>query len=436
MKRYSFLALLVLIVSFCKAQSVEKVILEDNVSRILKTLSADAMMGRPAAIPERIEPAIAFIESEYKKIGLKPMKGLNSFRQEFTKDRISVAYLNVVINGKPVNKNDVLVISDKTDLSFANKLPLRGIKIDSTVTNKSQFLRGKIIEFLRDTTSGIMLVDREVAPLFNQLQARYKSRFVSNTKSVKVFVLGDSGVVTSHQVEVKQKIQTIRMTNVVGVLEGKKKPDEMVLFSAHYDHIGILQPVEGDSIANGADDDASGTTAVIELARYFKKANDNNRTLVFVAFTAEEIGGFGSRYFSEQLNPDKVIAMFNIEMIGKPSKWGANAAFMTGYERSDFGDILNRNLTATPYSIKPDPYIEQNLFYRSDNATLARLGVPAHSISTDQIDSDELYHSVNDEFETIDIKNMTAIIRAIALSAKSIVAGTDTPTRIDKATVN
>lgn len=436
MKRYSFLVLLVLTASFCEAQSVEKVITEDNVSRINKTLSADAMMGRPAAIPERIEPAIAFIESEFKNIGLKPMKGLSSFRQEFTKDRISTAYLNVVLNGKSVNKEEVLVISDKTDINLVNKLPLRTVMIDSTVTNKSQFLRSKIIEFLRDTTSGIMLVDREATPFFNQLHAHYKSRFVSNTKYVKVFALGDADVVTSHQVEVKQKIETIRMTNVIGVLEGKKKPDEMVLFSAHYDHIGILQPVEGDSIANGADDDASGTTAVIELARYFKKANDNNRTLVFVAFTAEEIGGFGSRYFSEQLNPDKVIAMFNIEMIGKPSKWGANTAFMTGYERSDFGEILNRNLASTPYSIKPDPYTEQNLFYRSDNATLARLGVPAHSISTDQIDSDELYHSVNDEFESIDIKNMTAVIRAIALSAKSIVAGTDTPTRIDKATVN
>jgi Zn-dependent M28 family amino/carboxypeptidase len=226
------------------------------------------------------------------------------------------------------------------------------------------------------------------------------------------------------------------MTNITGMLEGKTKPDEMVIFSGHYDHLGIQHvAIDGDSIANGADDDASGTTAVIELARYFKKAKNNNRTLVFVAFTAEEIGGYGSKYFSEQLNPDKVITMFNIEMIGKASKWGQNSAFMTGIERSDLGTIIEKNLKGTPFKIYPDPYPEQDLFYRSDNATLARLGVPAHSFSTDQIDSDKLYHTVNDETESLDVKNITATIRAIALAAESIISGKDTPTRIDKSTV-
>jgi Zn-dependent M28 family amino/carboxypeptidase len=122
-------------------------------------------------------------------------------------------------------------------------------------------------------------------------------------------------------------------------------------------------------------------------------------------------------------------------MIGKPSKWGQNFAFITGFEKSDFGEILQKNLTGTPFQFKPDPYPEQDLFYRSDNATLARLGVPAHTISTDQIDIDKLYHTVDDEAESLDMKNLTVTIRAIALSSKSIVNGTDTPKRIDKTTV-
>jgi Zn-dependent M28 family amino/carboxypeptidase len=130
------------------------------------------------------------------------------------------------------------------------------------------------------------------------------------------------------------------------------------------------------------------------------------------------------------------MAMFNIEMIGKVSKFGTNTAWITGYERSDFGEILQKNLQGTPFQFKPDPYPEQNLFYRSDNATLARMGIPAHSISTDQIDIDKLYHSVDDEFESMDIQNITSTIRAIALSAKSIVSGRETPRRIDPATVN
>lgn len=222
----------------------------------------------------------------------------------------------------------------------------------------------------------------------------------------------------------------VTMNNVVGIIKGKSRPDELVVFGAHYDHIGVIEPVAGDSIANGADDDASGTTAVIALAKYFKALNNNERTLIFVTFSAEEIGGTGSKTFTESIDADKVVAMFNIEMIGKHSKWGTNAAFITGFERSDFGKILQKNVQGTNFKFEPDPYPDQQLFYRSDNARLAMKGVPAHSISTDEIDKDQLYHTVNDEVESLDIKNMTDVIKGIALGSKSIVSGQDTPTRI------
>lgn len=220
--------------------------------------------------------------------------------------------------------------------------------------------------------------------------------------------------------------------NVAGMIPGKSRTKDIVIFSGHYDHLGIIKAEGRDSIANGADDDASGTTAVIALAKYYKKLKNNERTLVFVAFTAEEIGGFGAKHFSEKLNPDDVVAMFNVEMIGKDSKFGKNTAFITGFDKSDFGKILQKNLTGTEFTFHPDPYPEQDLFYRSDNATLAALGVPAHTISTDQIDTDKLYHTVKDEYETLDVDNILATIKAIAKSAVSIIKGTDTPTRIPK----
>ncbi|MBU0696818.1 MAG: M20/M25/M40 family metallo-hydrolase, partial [Bacteroidetes bacterium] len=247
--------------------------------------------------------------------------------------------------------------------------------------------------------------------------------------SSKLFILGNEEV-KSIDASFTNSISTVPLFNVVGVLPGKSKPNEYVVFSGHYDHLGIIKAVNQDSIANGADDDASGTTAVIELAKYFAQKKDNERTIIFVAFTAEEIGGYGSQYFSKQLNPDEVVAMFNIEMIGKESKFGKNNAFITGYERSDFGKILQKNLEGTDFKFYPDPYPKQNLFFRSDNATLARLGVPAHTISSDQIDTDKLYHSVDDEFETMDIGNITEIIKAIAMSATSIVEGKATPSRV------
>lgn len=219
--------------------------------------------------------------------------------------------------------------------------------------------------------------------------------------------------------------------NVIGILPGKSKPNEYVVFSAHYDHLGKKE--DGvDKIYNGANDDASGTTAVIALAKYFKELGSNERTIIFVCFTGEEVGGFGSSYFSKNINPDDVVAMFNIEMIGTESKWNKDSAYITGFEKSNFGTILQNNLQGSKFKFYEDPYKEENLFYRSDNATLAAYGVPAHTISTSKMDSEANYHQLSDEVSTLDLDNMTEIIKAIAISSESIINGKDTPTRVQK----
>ncbi len=219
--------------------------------------------------------------------------------------------------------------------------------------------------------------------------------------------------------------------NVIGIIPGKSKSDEIVIFSAHYDHLGLIKN-EDDKVYNGANDNASGVTAIITLAKYFKELNQNERTIIFVAFTGEEVGGFGSAVFSESIDPAKVVAMFNIEMIGTDSKWGKNSAYITGFDKSDFGLILQKNLKGSDFKFNPDPYPQEQLFYRSDNARLAALGVPAHSISTAKMDMEPNYHKPSDEVANLDIPNMTAIIQAIGLSAQSIVSGIDTPIRVKK----
>lgn len=219
--------------------------------------------------------------------------------------------------------------------------------------------------------------------------------------------------------------------NVIGILPGKSKSNEFVVFSAHYDHLG-LETSGADKVYNGANDDASGVTAVITLAKYFKALNQNERTIIFVAFTGEEVGGFGSQYFSQGINPDIVVAMFNIEMIGTESKWGKKSAYITGFEKSNFGEILQKNLKGSNFSFYEDPYPSEQLFYRSDNARLAAVGVPAHTISTSKMDSEPNYHKLSDEISTLDLDNMAEIIKAIAISSKSIIKGTDTPSRVEK----
>jgi Zn-dependent M28 family amino/carboxypeptidase len=222
----------------------------------------------------------------------------------------------------------------------------------------------------------------------------------------------------------------MKLFNVIGVLEGKSKKNEYVLISSHYDHLGIKKVGEGDLIYNGADDDASGTTAVLTLAEYFAELGTNERSIIFVAFTGEEMGLLGSKYFGRNIDPSKVIAGINIEMIGKQSSYGPKTAWLTGFERSDFGKIIQKNLVGTEYQLLPDPYPAYKLFFRSDNASLARLGVPSHSFSTGPIDTDIHYHKVTDEAETLNMSVITETIKIIAMGTKSIINGEDTPSRI------
>jgi Zn-dependent M28 family amino/carboxypeptidase len=123
--------------------------------------------------------------------------------------------------------------------------------------------------------------------------------------------------------------------------------------------------------------------------------------------------------------------MINIEMIGKPSKFGAGTLWMTGIERSNLGQLLNQQLKAHQAEIYQDPYPEQGLFYRSDNATLARLGVPAHSFSSTQLDKDKHYHKVSDDIASLNLTSMHQVIKNLAIATQGLVAGVDTPSRVD-----
>lgn len=223
--------------------------------------------------------------------------------------------------------------------------------------------------------------------------------------------------------------EEITSANIIGVLEGKSKKEEYVIISAHYDHLGMKKSGEGDVIFNGANDDASGVTGVLALAEYFKKVG-HERTLVFAAFTAEEMGLIGSTHFGKGIDATKFVAGINLEMIGKVSGFGPNTAWLSGFERSDFGKIIQKNLEGSGYQLFPDPYKKFNLFFRSDNASLARLGVPSHTFSTTPIDVDKDYHQVSDEAETLNMTVITQTIQAVAKGTESIINGKDTPTRV------
>lgn len=430
-KALGFLVLSMSIQFTVVGQTIDKIITPKEATRIETVLSADDMQGRRTFTPG-IDKASAFIESEFKGIGLQPFNGATNFRQEFFMTASKAVSSKITFNGEEIFNNQVVTFSYLPEVSLTEKSDITVVSI-----NKGDNIGKKFNEYYNSTKSLLVLVDdsfKNVLPNIQQID-----RITANPgQNTILFVFGVIDA-TTFTINLTNTITKKPLNNVVGVLPGKSKPNEYVIFSGHYDHLGIGSPEEGiphnatDSIYNGANDDAAGSTAVIMLAKYFKKKNNNERTIIFTTFVAEELGGYGAKYFSKQLVPEQVIAMFNLEMIGTESKWGKNSAYITGFEKTNMGAILQKNLEGSVFKFYPDPYPEQELFYRSDNATLAKLGVPAHTISTSKMDNEPNYHKASDEIGTLDINNMTQIIKAIAISSSSIISGKDTPSRVDTA---
>lgn len=406
----------------CNAQKINKIINEKEVKKVETVLSSDDMQGRAIFTPG-IDKAADFISDEFKKAGLQTFKGASGYRQSFFMLKPKQQSLSAKADGEAISEQNIIVITTNKDFSVNETSSYEKVSV-----NKGESLGGKAFGYIGSKKNLLVTVDTSFATNFPRL--KYFGSQIDPSAGNIVFILAAKAPET-FSVEAKYNFDTLRLANVVGMLPGKSKPEEFVIFSGHYDHLGIGKPVNGDSIYNGANDDAAGTTAVVMLAKYFAKMHNNERTIVFAAFTGEESGGYGSKYFSQQMDPAKVMAMFNIEMIGTESKWGNNSAYITGYEKTDMGKILQKNLEGSGFTFHPDPYTEQQLFYRSDNATLARQGVPAHTISTSKMDSEPNYHKVSDEIGTLDMNNMAEIIKAIAISSTSIIQGKDTPTRVD-----
>ncbi len=224
--------------------------------------------------------------------------------------------------------------------------------------------------------------------------------------------------------------QEFVLANVVGFLEGRDSQlkSEFVVFGAHHDHLGIRGNAE-DNIYNGANDNATGTTAVITLARYYAKTRNNQRSLLFVTFAAEERGMVGSRQLVEDLPfpIEKIVALINFEMIGKSREGGELLCYLTGWDRSDLGGILQQSLGENATWLREGPEITDRLFFASDNIVFARQGVVAHTLAGINSTHDPLTHSPDDEYETINVEDMTQIIRGVVKASETIIAGDRTP---------
>ncbi len=202
------------------------------------------------------------------------------------------------------------------------------------------------------------------------------------------------------------------LKNVVSLLPGTDKKDEFVVVSAHYDHVGTGNPVDGDGIYNGADDDATGTTAVVLLAEALAQGPAPRRSILFVCFSAEEKGLLGSAAFVERppVPKEQIVANLNLEMLGRPEPGKQGKAWITGADLSDFAAIAGPAMQRAGVEIVEFP-MAGRLFAASDNYSFVKKGIVAHSISAGSLHAD--YHKPSDEVDLLDIPHMTNVIRAL-----------------------
>jgi len=202
--------------------------------------------------------------------------------------------------------------------------------------------------------------------------------------------------------------------NIVGVVEGNdpELKDEFILIGAHYDHIGTIKPENGDAIANGANDNASGTTSVLEMARYFGTQKTNKRSLVFALFSAEEKGLLGSKHLAKKLKEEglNLYTMLNFEMTGVPLKGKDYFVYITGYEMSNLAEVTNAYAGENLVGFLPTAK-EYNLYQRSDNYPFhEEFAVPSHTFCTFDFTNFAYYHKVGDEVSLMDFEHMATLV--------------------------
>ncbi len=199
--------------------------------------------------------------------------------------------------------------------------------------------------------------------------------------------------------------------NLVGLIPGSDpaRAEEAVIVSAHYDHLGIGSPVAGDSIYNGADDNASGVLGVLEIARAMA-AHPPPRTVLLLLTSSEEFGIRGARWYADHpLFPlEQTVAVLNLDTVGRPDPMvgGRGWSWLTGFDRTAIGEVVRYG----GLPISPDPRPWRRYDYRSDHAAFSDVGVPAHTLCS-YGDHDD-FHRPSDETDGIDFEHLSMVIQA------------------------
>ena len=228
-------------------------------------------------------------------------------------------------------------------------------------------------------------------------------------------------------------ITPVKLRNVIGVLRGADAVlrDTYILVTAHYDHLGVRGSGEGDHIYNGANDDASGTASVIEIADTLAALPARpKRTLVFIALFGEELGLLGSRYYAQHpvFPLSKTVADLNLEQMGRTDDdTGPRVGLVnvTGYDYTSITGVLRQAGQETGIRVVKDEESSDPFYARSDNQAFADAGVPAHTLSVGYVYPD--YHQPGDEWPKLDYENMARVDATVALAVLRLAESSEAP---------
>ena len=401
-------------------------------------LASDVLAGRGSASRDE-HLAAMYVASEFEGYGLGFAPGMSSYLQAAQVEAPTLdGHASLVANGEKLSEGadfDLLMSSAADGNGPLVKLPFADVRKAKFARGAAILLQGAAgtdaafgaVSALRRGGAGLILLSGtgELANAYSMLGSHTHTPIrlagqVVQRQSASVALLRPAAFAkiaavpdgTTVSIEVHRVPQEgSRMTyNAVGYLPGTDASAGTILLSAHLDHLGSGMPVNGDSIYNGANDDAAGTTAVLEMAHALAAGPRPRRSVLFVCYGSEEIGELGSTYFGEHspVALKSLVANLEFEMIGNQDpKMPKGVLLLTGWERSNLGPELK----AHGALLGPDPYPEQHFFERSDNYSLALRGVVAHTAAG--WGTVPTYHQPNDDLAHLDLPFMTAAIQSL-----------------------
>ena len=399
-------------------------------------LSSDALAGRGSATRDE-ELAATYVASEFESYGLKTAPGLTGYIQ--TADLIAPK-----LDGHATIKLGDTTLQEGVDFFLFSSPGARAagtlVRISAADAAKSKIpaasavlvtgaddqksLFAAISPLYRSGAPIILVPETPALSVLPQMVAgetRVSVRLAEDSarKTPTIVLIHPSAVSklpTSDGAPISVEVHDVPQTkprqtfNAIGYLPGTDPSGGTILLGAHLDHLGVGRPVNGDHIYNGANDDAAGTTAVLELAHALASGPPLRRSVLFVCYGAEEIGELGSTYFGKHppVPLHDLVANLEFEMIGNQDpKMPAGVLMLTGWDRSNLGPTLKEHGAL----LGPDPYPEQHFFERSDNYSLALKGVVAHTAGG--WGTPPTYHQPSDDMAHLDLPFMTKAIQSL-----------------------